>query len=371
MQRVAHLTSVHPRYDTRIFVKQCRSLAANGYSVTLVVADGKGDELADAVNIVDVGLRPGRWNRMLRVPRLVFRQAVALNADIYHFHDPELIPVGLRLKLLGKRVIFDAHEDVPKQLLGKPYLGPIRLRVLAALFSLFERLTCRWIDAIVTATPSIRDKYLAINRNTVDVNNFPLLDELDAGVPWENKRSEICYVGGISATRGILEVVAALHELDSTVRLNLVGNYWEPETEAALKALPGWQLVNEMGFLDREGVREVLGRSIAGLVTFMPLPNHVDAQPNKMFEYMSAGLPVIASDFALWREIIEDGECGICVDPRDAAAIAEAIEALLADRQEARRLGENGRAAVLKRYNWSIEENKLLSLYASLLASSR
>jgi glycosyltransferase involved in cell wall biosynthesis len=119
----------------------------------------------------------------------------------------------------------------------------------------------------------------------------------------------------------------------------------------------------------REGVREVLGRSVAGLVTFHPLPNHIDAQPNKMFEYMSAGIPVIASDFPLWREIIAGNQCGLCVDPNNPTAIAAAIQYLVLHPHEARRMGENGRKAVLDRYNWSAEEQKLFRLYEDILAT--
>jgi len=366
--KISHLTSAHFRNDTRIFIKQCRSLAKAGFSVSLVVADGKGYEFLDGVQVFDVGFFPGRMKRMFTTTRRVFRQAVQLDADIYHLHDPELIPVGLKLKRLGKRVIFDAHEDVPKQLLSKPYLGSLRLRILAGAFSLYERYACSKFDGLVAATPCIRDKFLSINPRTVDINNFPVLGELDAAIPWQSKQAEVCYVGGIASIRGIAEVIAAMGQLASAVRLNLVGMFSEPTVELAAKTMPGWQRVNELGFVDRLGVRDVLGRSVAGLVTFHPLPNHVDAQPNKMFEYMSAGVPVIASNFPLWREIIEGNDCGLCVDPLDPTAIARAIDYLATHPEEARRKGENGHQAVHETYNWSIEEVKLLSFYDRVLA---
>ena len=366
--KISHLTSAHSRGDTRIFIKQCRSLAKAGFSVSMVVADGNGHEILDGIQIFDVGHLPGRLERMLTTTNRVFRQAVQLDADIYHLHDPELIPVGLKLKRLGKHIIFDAHEDVPKQLLGKPYLGPVRLRALAGAFSWYERYACSKFDGLVAATPCIRDKFLSINPHTVDINNFPVLGELDSAIPWHNKQAEVCYVGGIASIRGIAEVIAAMDQLLSPVRLNLVGVFSEPNVELAAKKMPGWQGVNQLGFVDRLGVRDVLGRSVAGLVTFHPLPNHVDAQPNKMFEYMSAGVPVIASNFPLWREIIEGNDCGLCVDPLDPTAIARAIDFLVTHPVEARRKGENGHRAVLKTYNWSIEEVKLLSFYDQVLA---
>lgn len=366
--KISHLTSAHPRGDTRIFIKQCRSLTTAGFSVSLVVADGNGNETLDGVQVFDVGHLPGRLKRILTTTLSVFRQAVQIDADVYHLHDPELIPVGLKLKRMGKRVIFDAHEDVPKQLLGKPYLGPVRLRALAGAFSLYERYACSKFDGIVAATPYIRDKFLPINPRTVDINNFPVLGELDAPIPWENKQTEVCYVGGIASIRGINEVIAAMGQLPSTVRLNLAGRFSERAVELATKTMPGWQRVNELGFVDRPGLREVLGRSVAGLVTLRPVINYLDALPVKMFEYMAAGIPPIASNFPLWREIVEGDDCGLCVDPLDPAAIARAINYVITHPEEAHRMGQNGRRAVLEKYNWSIEEAKLLRFYDKVLA---
>lgn len=365
---VAHLTSAHPRYDSRIFIKQCRSLAANGYDVSLVVADDRGDEVRDGVTIADVGRKSGRLGRMLVTTGEVYRKALVLDADAYHIHDPELIPVGVRLKHHGKHVIFDAHEDVPKQLLNKPYMGPLRLRALAGAFSIFERFACSRFDGLVAATPFIRDKFEPINARTVDVNNFPVLGELESVVPWGDKANEVCYVGGIAAVRGIREVVAAMDRVKNGVRLNLGGTFNEPALEAEVQGQPGWARVNALGFLDRAGVRGVLGRSLAGLVTLHPIPNYLEALPVKMFEYMAAGIPVIASDFPLWRQIVDGNACGICVNPLDPVAIAKAIDILARDPDLARRMGENGRKAVEGKYNWSREEDKLLRFYREVLA---
>ena len=367
-KNVCHLTSVHSRYDTRIFIKECRSLAKAGYVTSLVVADGKGDELQDGINIHDVGALGGRLNRIFKTTKHVLEMALKINADIYHLHDPELLPIGLKLKHMGKHVIFDAHEDLPKQLLGKPYLGPLRLRFLASIVSLYERYACSKMDGIVTATPYIRDKFLKINPRTVDVDNFPVLGELDAVIPWADKREEVCYVGGIGSIRGIRETVMALELVQSNARLNLGGRFVEPALETEIKQHNGWSRVNELGFLDRLGVRDVLRRSVAGLVTLHPIINYLDALPVKMFEYMAAGIPPIASNFPLWREIIEGNDCGLCVDPLDPDAIAKAIDYLVTHPDEARRMGENGRKAVLEKYNWSIEEAKLLSFYDHILA---
>ncbi|SBV32777.1 Glycosyltransferase WbpH [uncultured Sphingopyxis sp.] len=368
-QHIAHLTSVHSRYDTRIFRKLCNSLADAGYAVSLVVADGKGDErCSNGVRIVDAGRSTGRLRRMIEATRRVGARARELNADLYHLHDPELMPLGLALKRRGKRVVFDFHEDVPKQLLSKPYLNPWMLHVISAIFARYEKRAAGKLDAVIGATPIITEKFRGKAKRLANINNFPRLGELESTLPSGEKANEVAYVGGISETRGILPLVRSLERTKSDVRLNLAGKFESSSFEQVLKSSEGWQSVNELGFLDREGVRDLLSRSILGVVTLLPTPAYLDALPVKMFEYMSAGIPVIASDFPLWREIIVGHDCGLCVDPEDPDAIAAAIDALVSDRERAEQMGRNGRRAVHEIFNWSIEERKLLQLYTDILA---
>ncbi|KZY89885.1 glycosyl transferase, partial [Oleiphilus sp. HI0071] len=294
----------------------CRSLAEE-YNVSLIIADGLGDEVKENVSILDVGAKDGgRLSRMTRTVKKVYKKALELDADLYHLHDPELLPIAIRLKRRGKLVIFDAHEDLPKQLLGKPYLHPLARWFLSKIIDRYEKWACPRLDAVIGATPIITAKFGCFCNLTANINNYPLLNELSCVTDDQAKVGEVAYVGGISEIRGIKPLVKAVGRTKG-IRLNLVGSFGSKNLEDEVKSFQEFDAVNDLGFKSREEVAEILARSRAGIVTFLASPNHVDAQPNKMFEYMSASLPIVTSNFPLWREIVEGNDCGICVDPEN------------------------------------------------------
>ena len=366
-QRIVHLTTVHPRDDIRIFRKECLSLARAGYEVVQVVGDGRGDAVVQGVRIVDIGAAPpGRLQRMRTQPRRALAAVRRLQPALVHFHDPELLPVGVQLAREGLPAVYDAHEDVPRQILTKQWIPAALRRPLAWGFEHYENARVRPLAAVVAATPHIAARFAPLAARCVDVSNFPFLDELAPPAEPVGRERAVCYVGGITRTRGAREMVRAL-ALAPGVRLVLCGAFEDAAFEAELRAEPGWDRVDYRGVVGRDEVREVLARCSAGLVTLLPMPSYIDSLPIKMFEYMSAELPVIASDFPLWRGIVEAHRCGLCVDPTDLDAIAAAILAIVDDPRRAAALGRAGRAAVLSTYNWPQAERALLALYRDLL----
>lgn len=366
-RRIVHVTTVHPRDDIRIFRKECVSLARAGYEVIQVVGDGQGEAVVDGVRIVDIGARPaGRLARMRQQPRRALEAVRSLAPALVHVHDPELLPLACALAREGVPAVYDAHEDVPRQILTKQWIAAPLRRVLSWGFERYENARVRPLAAVVAATPHIAQRFATVARRSVSVANYPFLGELAPPTAPVSRERVVCYVGGIMRTRGIFEMVRALPQAPG-VRLLLAGNFEDAALEQALRAEPGWAQVDYLGLIGREQVRSVLARASAGLVTLLPMPSYVDSLPIKMFEYMSAELPVIASDFPLWRDIVVRQACGVCVDPADPAAIAAAIRALVDAPQQVQAMGRAGRAAVLEQYNWPQAERELLALYEALL----
>ena len=363
--KVCHFTSAHKWNDVRIFLKECSSLARCGFDVTLIAPNCESQKV-NGINIIGIeSTGEGRFFRMRKTSRKVFEKALSLNAEIYHFHDPELLPYGLKLKRLDKKVIYDAHEDLPRQILGKFWINRFLRRPIAIAVQWYENYVTSKLDGIITATPLICNRFKQINPVCTDINNFPLKEELFVEAKWPEKLNEVCYIGNISLIRGINQVMDAMEDV-ADAKINMAGSFSPSGLREEIIKKNSWDKVNEHGLVDRKKIAEIMARSKAGIVTFLPLPNHIDAQPNKMFEYMSAGIPVIASHFPLWKEIIEGNDCGICVDPENPVAIGNAIKTLTGNAEEAKRMGQNGHNAIINKYNWEVEEKKLIELYKNL-----
>lgn len=363
--KICHLTSVHLHNDIRVFYKECRSLAQAGYEVHYVVP-GTEDTIMDGVHLHGVTAEKGsRFRRMTKTVSRVYQRALEIDADIYHFHDPELIPIGLKLKKLGKKVIYDIHEDMPRAIMSKPWIPAFIRKPISAVFEAYEDHCSKKFDFLITATPFINKRFMKINSNCINVNNYPLLNEF-ADSP-EDKKSEktnsVCYIGVISHIRGAEQVLEAANEINGVIEFaGRVGS------DDLMEKLHNTKNVRYHGMLNRVEVKNLLKRSVAGIVTFLPEPNHTHSQPNKMFEYMSAGIPVICSNFPLWQKVVEKNKCGICVDPSDPRAIANAINYLLNHRDEASAMGRNGQLAIKAEYNWEAESRHLASIYEKLSA---
>jgi glycosyltransferase involved in cell wall biosynthesis len=366
LTRVCHITTVHPADDHRILYKECVSLRDAGYDVTLIAPHSRNTTIAGVkVSALRAPAR-SRVERMLRRPHAAYRAAVALDADLYHFHDPEFLPYGTHLARAGKRVIYDAHEDVGTQIRYKDWLpGPSRVPVARGIARLEAACVTR-IDAVVSPSLAALERLAPHQPRTVLVANYPRLDDLGAVAPWHGRARAACYVGGISRVRGAHALVDAMAHADA--ELYLAGPISPPGLQRELERSAGWRRVQYVGRIPPDRVPELLGRARLGVLPLQPIPNYRVAYPVKLFEYLAAGLPVVSTDVPLWRDLLETYECGVCVPPDSPRRLAQAMTSLLDDDASARSMGERARRAAEQHYSWQSQADALVGLYAELLA---
>jgi len=340
----------------------------NGYDVT-IIAQHTENEIVDGIKIIALPEPKNRFERMFFLTFKSLIRALKERANVYHLHDPELILIGILLKLSMKaKVIYDVHEDIPRSILSKHWLPEYLRKFIADMVNIIEKLSAEIFDVIITATPSIGERF-ARKKTIIVVRNLAILSVIEKANPikFNKEKPVIIYAGGIAKTRGIKEMIKAAFHLNGKVELWLLGLF-SPESfkEEILSDLKK-DYIKYIGYLPFEKMYSFMKSADIGLAIFLPEPNHIAALPNKLFEYMAVGLPIVASDFPLWKEIIEGNNCGLTVNPLNAKEIAKVVEYLIEHPEEAKKMGENGRKAVLEKYNWEKESEKLINLYKELL----
>lgn len=370
MVKICHVTSVHKNADVRIFVKECSSLAKNPNYKVYLVAQGEG-YVKNNVNVIGVGDPPqSRLKRMVKFSKKVYEAALRVDADVYHLHDPELIPWGLKLKKKGKKVIFDSHERYTEQIMCKDYLPKPALKFISDGYGAYEKYALRRFDAVIfPCTIGGKNPFKGLCRRTAIIGNPVVLSEFyDLYDPnAEKDENSICYIGALTEDRGITNDVLAASK--AGVKLLLAGEFSPESYGDQLKKMPEYSCVEHLGFLDRDEVRMLMQRSRIGMFTLRDRGQYfkIDTFGIKVYEYMSMGLPVVLSDCDYNRKMVEKYKFGICVDPDNIDQVAKAIRRILDNPELAKQMGENGRKAVACRFNWGVDEKRLFKLYESVL----
>ncbi len=378
VKRVVHLSSVHDAADPRILHREAKTLAAAGYDV-VVVAKHAGEEYADSVRIAPIPVPKNRLSRiLLAAPRTALR-ARALRGDVYHIHDPELLPWAWLLQRMGRRpVVYDVHEYYAESILTKDWIPRFLRRPLSKVVDWLEKAFARSLAAVVTVNADMELSFAKLGAHAVAVSNYPERTLAERVPPSGLKESfDILYLGGASRLRGyelMLRVMEQVSEAEPNARCVVVGPIDRTgisnEATALERALLAENVLLPIGPVPYEAVPRFLAASFIGWVPWRDTPNNRRGMPLKLFEYMSAGLPVVASKIGLIAEIVAGAGCGLLIAPEDVFAHAEAILSLLGDRDRAYELGQAGRSAVLETYNWESQGKHLLALYRELLDGS-
>ena len=360
--RVAHVSSAHPWTDNRVHLREAVSLQDAGYDVVLIAVESSEKVQLSSVTVKLIPRRP-------RLRRLTFSSveaaflAIRSQASVVHLHDPELIWAIPLFRALGRKVIFDAHEDLPSQIMDKHYLPkPLRSAVARAAGIL------TWIasssDHVIAATETIARRF-PLAKTTV-VKNYPRLRQQDVDLPALHDRPlHAVYVGAISDTRGARIMAAAVDDdaFPSDWKLSLAGHFVPTSTADLFSDVRHVERTEVHGKVSPAEARDLLVQARVGLVVLQDTVAYRDSLPTKMFEYMAAGLPVIASDFPLWRSILEPLDCATFVDETSSEAVARAVSAYSNDVELLHRHGRNAKRAALAELNWTSQEKTLLAVY--------
>lgn len=366
-KKVCHVTSAHPRYDVRIFHKECKSLANNDFDVTLLVNDNLSDEDIDGVKVVSTQMKPSnRYERMVKSKKYLRVKMIEIDADVYHFHDPELLPEASWIKNKGKKVIFDFHEDVSQQILFKTWIPKLIRQMVSLLYKKYEKNIAKKLDAIITVTPKFVERLKQINQNTMMITNYPILKEKVNNTKVIKKKA-ICFAGGVTPQWNHENIIKAIEEIDE-IEYILAGSGPQEYIEK-LKSLEGWEKVRYLGRVPHEEVNRVYNESMIGISLLShdtQVGNEGTLGNTKIFEFMEAGLPVICTNNKLWKEIVEINECGKSINPGSITEIADTIIDIIKNPRLTHKMGINGRKAILNEYNWAMQEKKLIDLYMSI-----
>jgi glycosyltransferase involved in cell wall biosynthesis len=347
--RICHITTVHAQKDARIFYRMCRALAENGLTVLLVAPWSAEDPIVETSS----------WNeRIARSPRvkriaLALRAALAAKADVYHFHDPELIPLGLVLKFLRpySAVVYDVHEDYPAMMRVKYWIPKPLRRLVAWAAHLANTAAGFFLNGIVTADPSVQNDFKGLAaKKTIVYYNFPILQFFSQPKHEEAaEKADLVYVGGMSDRAGTFVLLDALvllakQGIKPTVRL---AGYTDGERGLAAiqEAIRNYGLTQQVELVGRIPYSHVPGfirGGRIGLVTLQPIAKFMKNIPTKMFEYWACGLPVIASDLPPIRPFLSEGKNGLLFNPSSASDLAGAIEKLLASPAQSQAMGNAG-----------------------------
>lgn len=364
-KKVVHFTTVHHPLDPRIYYKECHSLQKSGYDVTLIAPESEDIKGGEAISIIPLKKYKNRFVSMVFSPFEAYRKAKRLNADYYHFHDPELLPIAWLLKKKSNVVIYDIHEDYETGIVTRSYLNkPLRILV-SKLYKITEKLLSSKME-LCLAEKYYQEKY----PRGKCILNYPVLNQQLLDINWGNKpfENKLLYTGNLTADRGAL-VHATLPTIDSGVSLFFYGKCSKGLAEGMFNIAD-----EKKSRLVIEGINRYVPKTeidnsylsrrwLAGIALFPPSDHYKKKELTKFFEYMAAGIPVLCSNFPVWKDFINKYQCGITANPESGKEIKEAIEFLRANPAKTIEFGENGRKAVLNELNWEREEKKLIEWY--------
>lgn len=364
--KICQLSTVHPVFDPRIYYKECATLAKNGFEVFLTIPEQSDYTCINGIKIRALPKFAGRIQRIIKGNYLAFKKVRETKAELVHFHDPELMIAGIFLKLTGIKVIYDVHEDVPKQILSKEWLGPLIVRkLISGIFNTIERLCSFSFDGIVTATEEIAQRFPV--SKTIVVRNYPISEMITDSKEIDRPKDKvvIIYAGGLTKIRGIGELIEAIGEVNHNCELWLLGKFSSPEFEGYCKSLKGWERTKYFGMKPLEEVYPYIKAADIGVNVLYPLERYLVALPTKTFEFMAFSKPMIVNKSKLWKSLFKEAALYVECEKLE---IAGAIDSLSVNKELRERMGSYGKTLFEENYSWESQGKKLVSFYHKVLS---
>jgi len=366
--RVCHITTVHQPFDVRIFHKECTSLAKNSFDVYLIARHDR-DEIVNDINIVAIQKNvPKGFGRIINMWN-AFKKAKKLKAKIYHLHDPELLPLGILIKLFtGAKIIYDAHEDPKQHALYQEGKNKY-LRFLYANFIGFLEWFCeKFYNFVIVVLETHRQRFMS---KTVILHNYPIVEIKENSEEKTHHPIRLIYAGGVRKERAIIEILQSMVEVKKRipdVKLDLIGDFIPASFENTVrKIIKDYNLEENVIIYGKIPFTNVSKHIENSTVGFSLVHNYDNALPTKIFEYLIMKKPVIVTNVPITKKLVYDNQCGFAVDPKNPGEIANAVLSLLEDEKKRKEMGENGYKTVLNNFNWYNEEKKLIECYNNLL----
>ncbi len=365
--RVCQITSMHSWDDDRIYQRACLGLVNSGYEVHLIAVQPDKLPSESKVRLHWLKFRIG-WKRRWFSSKEAVDKAIKINADVYHFHDPDLLPHirKLKVKCPRSKVFYDIHENYVARfkMWGLPSF-------IGRLFRMFEIFIIRHIDGYTITSHSMKELFTLSNRpSCVVYNSINLLrleklniNDIQPAYP------PVIYTSGThSHSRNCIETIRAMNYMNKEIpfQMMFVGRYVsgiEREMKAQSTADGTIKYLRLEEMLPWEDNFKRTSEAFLGCVFYAENSNNRVTIPNRLFEYMYCGIPVVATDFPELRNIIEKTKCGLLVNSDNPRDIAKIFEFLLKNPQKALEMGRRGRKAIESEYNFNMDLRRLINLY--------
>ena len=374
--KICHITFDHFWNDARVYKKEILSQKEKGYEVIFYGWDRPEEKIDNGVQFIShFNYQPTKKERMKLMfsNKNIVNDLIKLNADIYQFHDFTLLEVGRKLKKAGRHVIFDCHENylgtVPLKL-GRNKLGTF---IFAKLLDEYYKRAVSLFDAVFTVSPNMVEAIKKYNPKTYMVSNYPSINKYAEPAKCD-KEDFFVFQGTVYGFSNQKYIVEAINKVKSNARYKIIGNVFDNEKKI-IEDNDTQKRVDIVEWMEKEDLDRNMQQSIGGIVvldyTAECCFKEGQLGSNKIFEYMLCGLPVICTDFKLWKDLIIDKyKCGICVEPKNSEQLKAAMEWIISHPEEAKAMGQRGRDAILNEFNWEKGLRQYFDYYSQIVENT-